>query len=201
MTHPTEPIEAYPLQWPVGRERTPSWKRANSAFRLRPFGQIRDELMQELGRLGARQVVLSSNVPVRGDGLPYANAREPDDGGVAVYFTRRGTPYVIACDTYNKVWKNLRAIAATVEALRAIERHGASQMLEQAFQGFAALPPARVGEPSWWETLQVHPSANLEQIKAARDNLAHQHHPDRGGDTEMMARINRAYERACEERR
>ena len=42
------------------------------------------ELIWELKRLGARGMVLSTNVELRQDGLPYSNRRRPEDPGVAV---------------------------------------------------------------------------------------------------------------------
>jgi cytochrome c5 len=53
---------------------------------------------------------------------------------------------VIACDSYSTVRANMRAVGATVEALRAIQRHGATSLLERAFTGFAALPPKGGGD-------------------------------------------------------
>lgn len=192
------PKESYPLAWPQGQPRT-RW-RGGSQFKQRGFGTIRDEMLHELHLLGASGVVLSSNLRTRLDGLPYADQREPDDPGIAVYFLRKKKPYVIACDTFDRAWKNLRAIAGTVEALRAIERYGASSMLEQAFQGFAALP-AHAAEPSWWDVLGVRPEATLEEIDKAHERLVQQHNPDRGGDHDTMARVNRARDIAREERR
>ncbi len=195
--------EAYPLAWPLGQARTPAPKRRDSRFDT-PFARARDELLRELALLGAHDVVISTNVPTRRDGLPYAAAREPDDPGVAVYFTRRvdaqarpaaWTPFTIACDTYTKVRDNLRAVGVTVEALRTIQRHGASSMLEQAFSGFAALP-APQADQAWWEVLGVTNAASVAAIKAAHAMLARRHHPDVGGDTETMARINRARDAA-----
>lgn len=196
-------LEAYPLTWPEAQARTPPVRRKSGRFEA-GFAQSRDELLDELGRLGGINIIVSSSVPLRRDGLPLADAREPSDPGVAVYFERadgRGNhrPYVLACDTYLKVKHNLRAIGATVEALRAIERHGGSRLLEQAFTGFTALA-AHAAEPSWWDVLGVAPDAPLEQIKARRAALALEHHPDVGGDGERMARINRAYDAAMQER-
>lgn len=51
--------------------------------------------------------------------------------------------YVLACDLFNEVRLNMHAIALTVEAMRQIERCGASSMLERAFRGFMAALPAR----------------------------------------------------------
>ena len=192
-------LEAYPLTWPEGQQRTPPGRRKIGHFKI-GFGRTRDELLEELGRLGAKNVIISSNVPTRRDGLPYADARELQDPGIAVYFERRGHPYVFACDSYGRVAHNLRAVGLTIEALRAIERHGASQMMEQAFRGFTALPAARAAEPSWWEVLGVTASASTAEIRARYRELARQHHPDMGGAEEMMSRLNRAYDAAMSER-
>lgn len=194
-------IERYPLTWPIGQPRCAS--RRDADFKV-DFGRARDELLHSLKLLGGTSVVLSTGVALRLDGLPYANMAEPSDPGVAVYFDRRvpaptkdrpwtmtTRPFVIACDTYRKVRWNLRAIGATVEALRAIQRHGASSMLEQAFTGFAALPAADRVVP-WWEVLGVAQDATAEQVRAAHRELAMLHHPDRGGDVTRMAKINAA---------
>lgn len=192
------PEEAYPLTWPVGQQRTRL--RDFGKFKQRGFGLIRDEMLDELRRLGASGVVISSDLRLRQDGLPYADQREPADPGIAVYFRRRGKSIVIACDAFDKTWKNLRAISGTIEAFRAIERYGSSSMLEQAFQGFAQLP-AHAVEASWWDVLGVSPTASLEQISDAHRDLAMKNHPDRGGSADAMARINRARDTAYQERK
>lgn len=196
---PIIPKESFPLTWPSGQGRTPRDRRRSGNFKV-TFGAAREDLLSELRMLGAAYVVISSDAPTRRDGLPYADA-DPADPGAAVYFERAGKPYVIACDTYVALHANVRAIGLTVHALRTIERHGSTQMMEQAFTGFAALPPARVGEPSWWETLGVSREATLDEVEAAHQALVLQHHPDRGGDPELAARINRARDVAREERR
>lgn len=199
----TAPREAYPLTWPAGQLRTAPLRRREGNFKY-TFGQARDHLLAELRRLGAANVVVSTDVPLRRDGLPYADG-DPKDPGIAVYFDRpdgRGKmrPFVVACDTYTRLCANARAVGVTVEALRTIERHGSTDMMEQAFTGFAALPAPRAAEASWWETLQVAPEASPAQIEEAHQRLALQHHPDRGGDTETMARVNRARDVALEQR-
>lgn len=194
-------LEAYPLTWPMAQQRTPRSSREFSHRFKVSLAFARDELLRELGLLGAKEIVISTNVPVRRDGLPYADAREPEDPGVAVYFQRKKKPIVIACDSYDRVRGNLRAIGLTVAALRSIERHGSTSMLEQAFTGFTALPAHQV-EASWWDELGVSSTASVAEIQAARTALALKHHPDLpGGDGDRMARINRAFDRAMEERR
>jgi len=197
--------EAYPLTWPERQARTPPERRRVAKFTY-PLVKARDELLRELKLLGAQNIIISSNVPVRRDGLPLADAREPNDPAVAVYFERSTsydrkkqqrvyTPFVIACDSYQRVKWNLRAVGVTVESLRAIERHGSTSLLEQAFTGFAALPPASGPEvePPWWVTLGVPRAADPETVKAAYRALVKTHHPDAGGDPVTFARIARAY--------
>jgi hypothetical protein len=110
-------VAPYPLHWPEHRDRTSDWQRKHSQFSV-TFAQARSHLLSELGKMGARQVVTSSNQPVRQDGLPLAVRTRIDDPGVAVYFQRDGQAQCIPCDQWHGVLANLRAIGKTVEALR-----------------------------------------------------------------------------------
>jgi len=179
------PIEAYPLAWPIGRPRTKSPDR--SRFRT-TLGVAIKEIQLEVERLGGRHLVISSNLPLRRDGLPYSSARHPEDRGVAVYFELKKRPMCFACDRWEQIADNMRAIAKTIDALRGIERWGSGQMVEQAFTGFAALPAPE--QP--WQVLGVGAHASREEIERAYRLLASKHHPDRGGDPAQMARINAA---------
>lgn len=188
-------VAPFPLYWPLEHPRTTSRRAAR--FQA-DFVTARTQLLRELELLGAHDVVLSSNVPIRRDGLPGVPDREPSDPGVAVYFERRKRPYVLACDQFTRVRWNLRAIGATIEALRAIERHGTTSMLEQAFSGFAALPPKL--PPNWREVLGIPlGSCDAETVRARVRELARVHHPDVGGDASTMAEINAAAARALSE--
>jgi hypothetical protein len=201
-------IDATPLTWPISQRRTDPRKRVDSRFSVSLAESLHD-LVAELERLGGAHIVVSTNAPAKPNGLPYADSREPDDPGAAVYFDRRVPigpnggyemrPFVIACDTYRKLRWNIRAIGMTVEALRTIQRHGASSMLEQAFTGFAALP-AHGREKPWWEVLGVDEKASEEAIRDAWTELAKIHHPDVGGDVGRMAEINAAFTAAKLER-
>lgn len=51
------------------------------------MGKARDQLLAELRLLGAKGLVVSTNVELRLDGLPYSESRHIADPGVAVYFT------------------------------------------------------------------------------------------------------------------
>jgi hypothetical protein len=182
---------AFPLSWPPGRPRAERRERSN--FDVPSFGCARDELLRELRLLGARDVVISTNVPLRGDGLPYSNHRNPDDPGVAVYFTARdGRPMAFACDRWQKAEDNLRAVQKTIEALRGISRWGTGDMRAAVFTGFAALPAPTPPTP-WWEVLGVSAHEPTELVtKAYRRALMHAH-PDHGGSGERVHAVEAAY--------
>ena len=190
-------IPAYPLYWPDGWERTPSYRRAWSKFKS-TFAVARDELITEVERLRGRYYlgpspVLSTNVGLRNDGLPYANQRDPDDPGVALYFVYKKHEMCFACDKYPRVWENMVAIRKTIEAIRGIERWGASDMMERAFRGFVALPSS-----DWRGVLGVETTCtDLAVCRQAYQRRAAQTHPDReGGDTAAFQRIAKAWDEA-----
>jgi hypothetical protein len=191
---------AYPLQWPAGWKRTPANLRERGQFDGTP-DRVRRELLHSIDRiaLGKRAsthtirsfVVISTNMRLRVDGEPRAGDRPPEDPGVAVYFKRENQPLCFACDKYDAVWKNMRAIQRTIEALRGIERWGSSTLLERAFTGFAALPE-RTG-PSCWEILKVPPEATEQDVMNAWRSLAQFCHPDKPtGSHEKMSALNDA---------
>lgn len=210
----------YPLTWPAGWPRKALHQRAEARFsrgtlsshhgfdgsttysRGRKALTIADgvnRVLLELRRLGVdeQDTIISTNVPTRLDGLPRSGAREPDDPGAAVYWQERGgARRVMAIDQYLTVADNLAAIAATLEAMRAIERHGGAQILERAFTGFTALP-APGAEKTWREVLGVPAGErDIEAVRAAFRRQAAEHHPDRGGSLEQMAAVNAAWQQA-----
>src|SRR5689334_9104013 len=128
---------AYPLAWPPGWPRTA--RPIPSQFKV-TLEQAQRGVLRELGLLHARGVVISTNIPTRQDGLPYANFRQPEDQGVAVYFNRDGQQQCIPCDKWRTVRENMRAIELTMGALRSLDRYGAKETVDAAFRGFGALP-------------------------------------------------------------
>lgn len=188
--------EAFPLSWPEHWPR--SKRRANASFQS-SLSSARDHLMNELRLMGAAYVVLSSNLALRQDGLPYASQRQPVDPGVAVYFQWNERQMVLACDCWNKVEDNLRAIGKTVDALRGIERWGASDMMGRAFSGFQALPPTGDAPLSCWDILGVPRGSSNEDIAAAYRHLAKTAHPDRGGTRAQWDTLKAAYDTAVME--
>jgi len=158
-----KPTEAYPLAWPTGWKRTPALNRTRAKFGKKEFvdrglsadgkqlgwyskGQLSiaqgtERVLNVLNQMGFnKSVVISSNLALRNDGLPRSAQRAPDDPGVAVYWGQGQKARCIAVDRYDRVADNLAAIAATLEAMRAIERHGGAAILDRAFTGFTALP-------------------------------------------------------------
>lgn len=207
-------INAYPLAWPEGWPRAKVRKTAKFSRGVRQYSQhgsgswvshdkltIADAVARVQRELGALDVprgesVISTNLELRLDGLPKSGQREPDDAGVAVYWRRgRGEMKVMAIDIYDRVADNIAAVAATLEAMRAIERHGGAQILDRAFTGFTALPPPR----SHWDVLGIAPRSNADAINAAYRAKALAAHPDKGGSTAAMAELNAARDAALKE--
>lgn len=212
--------QAYPLAWPEGWKRTryrksglfgkvergdfPSKKRINITDATR-------RVHAELECLGVKHPrddsVISTNLRLNMSGLPRGDQGEPSDPGAAVYWQAPNQPMrVIAVDAYSRVADNIAAIAATLNAMRAIERHGGAQILERAFTGFDALPPpdAAIAPPPprrWWEVLGVPVTATAEQINAAYREKAKSAHPDAGGSEVAMAALNAARTAALKDRR
>jgi hypothetical protein len=157
---------------------------------------------KQLGLLGVETrngIIISSNVEVRLDGFPRSNQGEPKDPGVAVYWKKEKEQVhkVMATDTYDKVADNLAAIAATLEAMRRIERHGGALILERVFTGFLALPA-----PNTWRAVMGFDEDDLVSIadvKRTYRSLCKERHPDTGGSEAAMADLNWAMKEAEKE--
>lgn len=214
--------QAYPLQWPSGWPRMSAHGRKRAKFskgeskyvaatsfsHARSYVEKRElsisdgtrRIMSELRTLGVRegQWVISSNLELRNDGLPRSGQRMPDDPGIAVYWTRNGRQNVMAIDIYDRVADNLAAVAATLNAMRAIERHGGAQVLERAFEGFSALPA-----PKGWREILKYPPGQMrptaDEIRGRFRMLAKEAHPDTGGSEAAMAELNTARDAALKE--
>jgi hypothetical protein len=155
----------------------------------------------ELERFGIdlAAVVVSTNLSTNLRGMPMGNRGEPSDPGVAVYWQSKGKRQCMAIDRYDRVADNLAAVAATLEAMRAIERHGGGAILERAFLGFAQLPE-KTGV-DWRTVLGIvidHPTRQL--IDCQFRDLSSVRHPDKPtGSHEAMAELNAARAAALKE--
>lgn len=184
----------YPLAWPPGWQRLSGRERKAAAFnvggnstqRRLEISDAVKRLYTELAAFDVKDetVVISTNLRPRLGGEPV----QPKDldPGVAVYWERKGARQCMAIDRYDRVADNLAAVAATLNAMRAIDRHGGATILDRAFTGFTALPSPEQA----YQVLGVGANATKAEIDRAYKRLAAEHHPDRGGDLQQMARIN-----------
>lgn len=204
-------VQRYPLAWPPAWKRTPAGGRSHARFGKieKSYGNYTDgsrwvrtnnaaltvgdglrRLNDELRRLGAQHVIISSNLRTNLDGSPSANqAKHLADPGIAVYFKLKGRDTVLACDRWLSAADNMAAIAGHIAALRATDRYGVGSV-EQAFTGYQALPEAT--GTAWWTVLGVPVNATLDQAEDAYRTLARRAHPDVGGSNEEMLRLNDA---------
>lgn len=207
-------INAYPLSWPTGWKRSTAREHGRFNKKVtqpgRSYASSADltiaealaRVLVELGRMGLSRddVVISTNLILRLDGLPRSDQKAPADPGAAVYWEdRKGGHKVMAIDRYYRVADNIAAIAATLDAMRAIERHGGAAILERAFTGFVALPSPT--ERTWREVLELRGTMVSEAgLKDAYRRAASAAHPDKqGGSNEAMSAVNLAYAQAQKE--
>jgi hypothetical protein len=191
--------EAYPLHWPVDYKRTPAYRRKRSQFK-NTIGGARDGLKEEVRRLGATDLIISSNIPLKNNGDLRADFGRfrIDDPGVAIYFRWNKKDISMVCDQYLNVWENIVALQKAIEAIRGLERWGVSEFLDRAFTGFQALPESTQFEKNIWDVLglNVKPE-NVETVKTAYKTKAFILHPDKPtGSTEAFVELQNAYERA-----
>ncbi|QNF34337.1 hypothetical protein HUW51_17005 [Adhaeribacter swui] len=157
----------------MGYPRTDDPRR--SLFFALTLAKARDGILEELRKWRAENIVISSNAPLRKDGLPYSVNTKTEDAGVAVYFTRGEEQWVVPCDEYESIAENMQAIRYIIESFRTIERHGGHQAFRSATSNFKALPERGTGA-TCWEILKIAPGANAATIREAyhRELLASQ---------------------------
>jgi hypothetical protein len=126
-------------RWPV--ERTKG--RRNATFRA-SYVQTLDELEYELQRLAAHDAVIQveglTREDIRNDGWPRAGNWKNGYGGpgVILSFESAKGSMSFPCDRYRDFRDNIRAIALSFEALRAVDRYGVTRGNEQ-YRGWAQL--------------------------------------------------------------
>lgn len=216
---------AYPLYWPKGTKRTPAGERRTDApFTIgervtltekREDGKVYelpvqrrrtkavglpvavDRLEDQLQRLGAEAVVLSTNLELRLNGLPRAGQKDPQDPGAAVWFNLNKKRMVFACDKWTRVADNIAAVAAHIRAIRSVENYGVGT-IEQAFAGYRALEDFTTGLP-WKRVLgfpdDSHPT--LAEVEAKWKSRMKEVHPRMQGESSQQAsQLNVAMQQA-----
>lgn len=208
-------IPAFPLQWPAGWPRIAASNRTTARFgkasrarsgggwdygRALTINEGVERVRAELSRMHVRDddLVINSNLALRLDGFPKSGQREPDDPGVAVYWRDGKATRCMAIDRYDRVADNLAAIAATIEAMRSIERHGGAAILDRAFTGFVA-----IGHDGthWTEVLGVQAHTPTIEVRERYRRARAAAHPDRNsGNAERFAAVQSAWSQFCQER-
>ena len=165
-------------RWPHS-ERPP----ATVPFRLN-FNDSIASLEREIELIGGDDVLIgfvidSSYLGLMGN-LKAGWALQVKHPGVEVSFsTPDGRRLVFHTDAYKELRQNVRAVAAGLEALRAVDRYGITSTAEQ-YAGFAALT-AGGPDPAKGKLL-------AERAGGIRQALM-DHHPDRGGKDRDFADV------------
>lgn len=198
----------YPLQWPPNQARTLPANRVKSKFDHPTLHQAALFVLDELRKMKARAIVITSDFPTRRDDIPY-EARISEIG-FAVWFDLNGFEKVLGCDAFLTAADNLWAIGKTIEALRGIGRWGVAGATERAMHGFQALPPGADASgtqaPQWrdviggaWPPVSVGKQFVLELAEERYRKAIRAEHPDAGGTAERAASLNLAIEEARKE--
>lgn len=171
------PVETWPGQKTANRK--PHQFRST-------YPQTLDLLEEELKHLKAKEIVLQAYIgwdDLRNDGLPRGNANFTEPGVILTFESSKGT-LSFPCDRYTDWVANIRGIALSLEALRAVDRHGVTRRAEQ-YQGWKKLAP---------------PSDHMDRETAAMFLVAHA--LDRAPtDSELkLARESAGYRQQCYER-
>lgn len=170
--------------WPG--PQTPSYRRKRSPFRA-VYAKTLDLLESELAKLHAKDILIQAyldRVDIRNDGWPRSGAR-PKEPGIIVTFRSRESCMSFPCDSFDGWEDNLRAVALTLQSLRAADRYGVTGNCEQ-YRGFAALTPKRDGRDaavSFMARVTGWPESQVKSDPQGAYRLAARAcHPDTGGD-------------------
>jgi hypothetical protein len=186
-------------KWPG--EPTKSYHRRASQFTAK-YSATLDLLEAELRHLNAKDIVVQSGFrldQIRNDGWPRSGEKPREPGIIVSFRTSKGT-LSFPCDRYSDWQSNMRAIAPSLEALRAVDRYGVTRQAEQ-YKGWKQVEAApedftreRAGEflakHSGITTLNILSSA--EWRKLAYRKAAQALHPDTGGSHEDFVKLQRA---------
>lgn len=185
---------------------TPAGSRKQATFKA-TYPATLGLLAREAAMLGGRELVLQVDIPeryIRTDGLPYANARYGSNPGVVVSFGSSHGPLRYATDAFTEWQDNLRAVALSLEALRAVDRYGVSKRGEQyagwrALEGGSSPVFGSADEALDWMVRYYAADRGWDLTEASplppRDlyrQLAKMLHPDAGGDPAAWGRLDAA---------
>jgi len=192
-----ENISSSPLTWPEGWTRSTNYERSRFGKWNKPISIAKATVcvLEELKRMGinSRDVIISTDLKLRNDGLPYSSQREPANKGAAVWWMDGDSQKVLALDKYDRIADNLYAISKTIEAMRGIRRWGSGEILDRVFKGFTSLPsPDSVIQPPWREVF-AYDGHDLAVVNAVYKKLRSKYHPDKGGDAVTFDKVVKAW--------
>lgn len=189
------------IGWPAAWDRTPPRERSGGSKFNATLGQTTKELVGELERMDVDDWRVSfGNRHRKSNGMPRHSAN-PDDPGFVLRWTKDGSQYAVACDEYDSLDANVRAIYLWVNETR-MRGQRPVQTGEDEFA--AARLPSGDGEGTVvaggeitpvHEILGVPRDASRDEIKAAyRDRLKDVHPDHDNGSQEAFKRVKDAYE-------
>jgi len=149
-------------------------------------------LWTELRALDAKAIALELDVEERDlrlDGFPRADAHV--GSSVRLSFTSKWGPLRYETAEFDSWQDNIRAIALSMEALRAVDRYGVSKRGEQ-YRGWRAIPMTTGGADSIATREQAE--AFLGQWDGNVREALRRTHPDLGGDRDEYEKVIRARE-------
>ncbi len=202
-------LDGWPDDGPKPRQEIAKFKAS--------YSKTTQLLIRELEMVGAREIVLQTgHYPrdIRRDGIPAVNARSPRFPGVILTFKKHNAKTKLydtlsfPCATYNHWEDNLRAIALSLESLRAVDRYGVTRQSEQ-YAGWTKRIDARTGTEANGKVTPetaaevlaacagVGHQANFilarpEEMERAYKAAARETHPDFGGSAGSMAKVSEA---------
>jgi hypothetical protein len=158
------------------------------------FRRTLKTLAKEMEHLDASNIVVELDVSerdIRLDGFPRANARIGNPC-VAISFDSKHGPLRYATGEYDSWQDNIRAIAVSLEALRAVDRHAVSKRGEQ-YRGWRAIPMSTDPADAIQTPEQAH--AVLEPFAGDWKRAAAATHPDKpDGNAIEFRKVMRAKE-------
>ena len=213
------------MQYTVRPISDRTWLRPPSARRRSQFDSTWSAtlalLAREIKALDGRNVAIEADVTerdIRNDGMLRANARPETPAVVVAFETRQHGALLYRCDRFITGWRlgsegveswqhNVRAIALTLESLRAVDRYGATETGQQ-YAGFKALPAGRatpastMTEDEAWSIIGSYQPRSIREFRhehtAAELAAAYKaariaNHPDkRDGDHELWHQVGEA---------
>lgn len=204
-------MHEYPLRWPAWLGASVRTERTRSQTSMRTSFRDIIRLVQELGGVELRVTTNCTD--------EEWDKRSPRPNGapaVAAWFRnpRSGKVFCVACDRWEDLTGNMRAIVRVLEAWVEIGKVTSQAVFNLVVNTFAEpgtgwgqnrnkpepepkpepKPQPQTGPRMWYVVLGVSPSATPDDVDEAYRKLARKHHPDRGGDEATMKEINNAYD-------